>query len=52
MALLTEKEVRARAAQTTTLRKTATREILIEAASADAAFDVFLSSAIRRLSRR
>lgn len=43
MALLTETEVRARAAQMTTVRKTAAREILTETASADATFDVFLS---------
>lgn len=43
MALLTETEVRARAARLTTLRKSAAREILAETASADARFDVFLS---------
>lgn len=43
MALLTETEVRGRAARITTLRKSAAREILTEAASADARFDVFLS---------
>lgn len=43
MALLTETEVRARAAQMTTLRKSAALEILTETASADATFDVFLS---------
>ncbi|MBN9586106.1 MAG: hypothetical protein BGN84_02915 [Afipia sp. 62-7] len=43
MALLTETEVRARARQMTTLRKSAAREILTETASAGARFDVFLS---------
>ena len=43
MALFTEAEVRARAAQLTTMRKSAAREILTETASADATFDVFLS---------
>lgn len=42
MALLTETEVRARAAQLTPLRKSA-RDVLMETASADETFDVFLS---------
>lgn len=42
MALLTEAEVRARAAQLPPLSKSA-REVLTETASADEAFDVFLS---------
>ena len=43
MALLTEADVLARAARTTTLRKSTALESLTEAASTDAAFDVFLS---------
>jgi hypothetical protein len=43
MALLTETQVRVRAGQMTRLRKRAAREILVEAASANARFDVFLS---------
>ncbi|WP_375381072.1 toll/interleukin-1 receptor domain-containing protein [uncultured Sphingomonas sp.] len=43
MALLTETEVRARAARTTTLRKSTALESLTETAAADAIFDVFLS---------
>jgi hypothetical protein len=43
MTLLTETEVRARAARMTTLRKSAAHEILAETASTDARFDVFLS---------
>jgi len=43
MALLTETEVRARAARTTTLRKSTALESLTETAAADATFDVFLS---------
>ncbi len=43
MALLTEAEVLARAARTTTLRKSTALESLTETASAGATFDVFLS---------
>jgi hypothetical protein len=43
MTLLTETEVRARAARMTTLRKSTAHKILAETASADARFDVFLS---------
>lgn len=43
MALLTEAQVLSRARATTTLRKSAAREILTETASLSATFDVFLS---------
>lgn len=43
MPLLTEAEVLARAARTTTLRKSTALESLTETAAADATFDVFLS---------